>query len=677
MNILRERMEAKSEIPHMFRIIFQIFSISFLLYSCASIPTDVQSVIDKSEANSSELNKVIGYYKSLGDKEKLSAAYFLIKNMEGKYSEYYNYNDKAYKLFHEGKDANIDNRIQFRLEMERKIDSLSNPKFPPLLVYDKDVITADYLIENIDLAFQVWQEPWSRHFNFEEFCEYILPYRIRTEPISNWRGQFLKKYYWVKDSIKNISDTEELTLYLNDLVGKDFWTEDYLELPFVPVTLLDKARGGGCNQRYLLMASILRSMGVPAMIDYAPQHNNTFKDHSWTVYMDSMRRFRPFDGGRARRILFKKDDPRSAFPEKMVVPLADGFASNVYRYMYKICDNSLAEKVNDISRIPELFRSPCLENVSEDYVFNKQTINYKIDSNVVIKDSLVYLSVFGYGKSVREADWSIIRNGSVEFKNIGTGIVYLLSSYNGRDLVPFSNPILLRDSVTCNILKPDLQNKQKVILTRKSKMSLQMQGFAESMAGGVFQVSDSAQFDNPETLYRIIEVPDFLVEKEVFPEKKYRYVRYFSPNNSINVAEIQFWNKTDKGNENKLIGKTIYFMSGDSILSPEPSNAFDGNIRTNFNAPSGSWVGLDLTYPELILKIKYLPRNNFNEIEAGNKYELFYYNYGWQSLGVQIAVNQYLEYDSVPANSLLLLKNLTQGKEERIFTYEKDKQIWW
>lgn len=661
----------------MFKFTIYLFGISLLSFSCASIPADVQSVIDDSGSNRSELNKVIGHYKTLGDKKKINAAYFLIKNMDGKYSEYYNYNDKAYKLFIKEKDANIDNRIQFRLDIKKKIDSLSNPKFQPLIVYDKDVITSDYLIENIDLAFRVWQEPWSKHFNFEEFCEYILPYRILTEPISDWRTQFYNKYLWVKDSIKNISDTEELTLYLNDLVGMDFWTEDYLELPLVPVTLIDKARGGGCNQRYLLMVSILRSMGVPSMIDYAPQHNNTFKDHSWTVYIDSMRRFRPFDGGRARRVLFKKDNPRSAFPANMIVPLADGFASNVYRYKYKICNNNLAAKVNDISKIPGLFRSSYMENVSKDYEFKKQTINYKIDSSEVIKDSLIYLSVFGYGKSVRETDWSIIRNGSVEFNNIGTGIVYLLSTYNGNGLIPFSNPILLRDSDTFSILKPDLNNRQKVVLTRKSKMSLQMQGFAESMVGGLFQVSNNPQFDNFQTIYQINEVPEFLVEKSVSSETKHRYVRYFSPNNSINVAEIQFWSKSDQGNEHILKGNPIYNLSSDSILSPEPSNAFDGNIRTNFNAPSGSWIGLDLTYPESISKIKYLPRNNFNEIETGNKYELFYYNYGWQSLGVQIAINQYLEYESVPKSALLLLKNLTQGKEERIFTYEKDRQIWW
>ena len=34
-------------------------------------------------------------------------------------------------------------------------------------------------------------------------------------------------------------------------------------------------------------------------------------------------------------------------------------------------------------------------------------------------------------------------------------------------------------------------------------------------------------------------------------------------------------------------------------------------------------------------------------------------------------------YDNVPGNALLLLRNHTKGKEERIFTYENDEQIWW
>ena len=36
-----------------------------------------------------------------------------------------------------------------------------------------------------------------------------------------------------------------------------------------------------------------------------------------------------------------------------------------------------------------------------------------------------------------------------------------------------------------------------------------------------------------------------------------------------------------------------------------------------------------------------------------------------------------LTYDNAPANALFLLHNHTKGREERIFTYEGARQIWW
>ena len=112
-------------------------------------------------------------------------------------------------------------------------------------------------------------------------------------------------------------------------------------------------------------------------------------------------------------------------------------------------------------------------------------------------------------------------------------------------------------------------------------------------------------------------------------------------------------------------------------LNPQPLNALDNDIHTNFNAPAASWVGYDLGKSQQIKAVGYLARNNFNIIVPGNKYELFYYDRGWQSLGIKTTDKQYLEYNNVPSQTLFLLKNLTRGREERIFTYENNKQIWW
>jgi len=78
-----------------------------------------------------------------------------------------------------------------------------------------------------------------------------------------------------------------------------------------------------------------------------------------------------------------------------------------------------------------------------------------------------------------------------------------------------------------------------------------------------------------------------------------------------------------------------------------------------------------------ISKIRYASRNDKNHIVEGNLYEFFYWDNGWKSLGKKTATDRVLVYDKVPSNCLFLLRNYTEGKEERIFTYENEKQVFW
>lgn len=110
------------------------------------------------------------------------------------------------------------------------------------------------------------------------------------------------------------------------------------------------------------------------------------------------------------------------------------------------------------------------------------------------------------------------------------------------------------------------------------------------------------------------------------------------------------------------------------------SYIFDGDLSTYFLRPRKMepWVGLDFGKPQRIVKVRYCPRSDTNFIEIGNLYELlFWKNNDWESLGKKIAQTQELVYKDVPSNGLYLLRNLSGGKEERIFTYENNKQVWW
>jgi hypothetical protein len=43
----------------------------------------------------------------------------------------------------------------------------------------------------------------------------------------------------------------------------------------------------------------------------------------------------------------------------------------------------------------------------------------------------------------------------------------------------------------------------------------------------------------------------------------------------------------------------------------------------------------------------------------------------------QMADSTILQYHNAPSNALFWLRNHSGGKEERIFTYENGKQVWW
>ena len=97
------------------------------------------------------------------------------------------------------------------------------------------------------------------------------------------------------------------------------------------------------------------------------------------------------------------------------------------------------------------------------------------------------------------------------------------------------------------------------------------------------------------------------------------------------------------------------------------------------NQSVNSWIGLEFEKPQKISKLVFLPRNDDNFIRDKEVYELFYWDNKWISLGRQIGsiTTQSLTYTNAPTNALFVLRNLTKGSEERIFTYENGKQVWW
>jgi hypothetical protein len=142
------------------------------------------------------------------------------------------------------------------------------------------------------------------------------------------------------------------------------------------------------------------------------------------------------------------------------------------------------------------------------------------------------------------------------------------------------------------------------------------------------------------------------------------------------MAEIELY---EKDKPEKLTGEVIGKFH--TPKEKDPSKVFDGDPLSYYYTFEwwDTWVGLKFNTPKKVEKIVYLPRNDDNFIRDGELYELFYWDNKWISLGKQTGsiATQALTYANVSTNALFLLRNLTKGQEERIFTYENGKQIWW
>ena len=76
-------------------------------------------------------------------------------------------------------------------------------------------VPGPYLMENLKLAFDSWQQPWAFRLSLFNFCQYVLPYRNADEPISDWRREFKEKYeHTIIDSVPDFMDIDSVACYL-------------------------------------------------------------------------------------------------------------------------------------------------------------------------------------------------------------------------------------------------------------------------------------------------------------------------------------------------------------------------------------------------------------------------------------------------------------------------------
>jgi hypothetical protein len=310
-------------------------------------------------------------------------------------------------------------------------------------------------------------------------------------------------------------------------------------------------------------------------------------------------------------------------------------------------------------------------DVTREYVKTSDPVISLLD--VRLKDKYAYIATFSE-RTLHVVDFGVVKHGKAHFTNIGRNIAYVVVEYDGRELVPVSEPFFLHENGQIEYRKADTSAVQTARLMRKYPKSRHVALVEQRLVGGSIEASNNKNFSPCATLYTIDSYPSL----DLFPltdTTRYRYWRYRAPEKTYcNIAELQFY---EAGCDTVARGKAMGTVARNTMSHEK---AFDGDWLTIFhsNGSNDEWVGLDFGRPVCVNRVRCVPRSDDNGIHFGDTYELNYWHRdGWQSLGRQIAQDNALYYENVPQNALLLLQNHTRGRQERPFVLENGKQVWW
>jgi hypothetical protein len=375
---------------------------------------------------------VLEHYHTLGDTFKLRAAEFLLSNMSAdKFSytgvliEQY---DTLFRFQRRLLEAGTLNASHARLDsMWKALEKEHGPfNIRRLTVLpDSTNLSAQLLIDNIDQAVDAWKRsPLYDPQAFDLFCEHLLPYRVRYEPVEPFRERYRREYGALLDSAKSLKE-------LANRLTRRQRGEGYDTLRFmrsypidIPISKLDLVQRGSCDHIAILTTLILRACGYPATMDRAVWGNRR-SGQTWNVLLSPNGEEFPFDVGR--------DSLEQTYrPAKVWRTTFSGHVDVTEKYA----------SVYDLA-LP---------------------VDYPSDS---YRDrQKASLCTFDH-KNWRPVAQGEVRNDTLHVARVAADLVYLPAFVNNNRIIPCGAPFILHTDGRIVPLKNDDQRKQNIILSRK------------------------------------------------------------------------------------------------------------------------------------------------------------------------------------------------------------------
>lgn len=330
-----------------------------LLCSCNK-KSNLEQALEFAGENRIELEKVLKHYSYCqSDSLKLRAAEFLIENMPGHWS----LDAKILSAYYADIDSILSSEATWQTKAEQMNRISSNySNYMQTKIEDIRMITADYLIHQIDRAFDVWQNmPWAHHVMFDDFCEYLLPYKVAEgQPFDNWRDSLKEKYGEGLQLLQYNEDYKRSTIKAATTVRDNFvddlmpvYTADYTGLPLLAWNNIARFPAGTCNEFTQMILALMRSKGIPVVVDFIPQwpYKGGGGGHAWMVLCNEKKKNVFFEASNHDQV------GSLIYPESKF--------GKVYRRTYAI--NRELLRMQSVELLPEFFRNVFFRDVTSEY----------------------------------------------------------------------------------------------------------------------------------------------------------------------------------------------------------------------------------------------------------------------------------------------------------------------
>ncbi len=409
--------------------------------------------------------KVVNHYKS--DSKKKEAAKFLLRGMLNHGSANPQWIDRSNKKV----DLNEFKYDSFEAAKKAfRSFTTKGGKQEIKYVKDLDQLTADMLIEHIEFSFKTWQEsPWYKHYSFEHFCEYVLPYRSSLEPLeSGWKKKYAEQYKSARFTALDKEDPVEVCSELiKSLKHIEFIDKRPYPQPMLGIDQVHFRGQGNCTDLANTVLLLGRALGLGITYDYVPYHAASSHSHYWNTVLDKDCNFIPFNGNLELPYAYNAVTKR---------------IGKVLRHTFSPQKEALATKI-PYNQIPtSKLRKPNVIDVTGEYGY-VSNITYQYKEK--LPNNIAYIAVFNKG-DWRPLWWAATgADNKAVFKDMGRNLVYLPSKT--RDTIvknkkhailsPSKHAILLKGNGEQQLLKPDFKHTYNATISRDNEETFDSKDF--------------------------------------------------------------------------------------------------------------------------------------------------------------------------------------------------------